>query len=363
MHLILGIETSCDETAVALARAHADGKCEVVASLVSSQTRLHEPLGGIVPDLAARAHVRNLPVLVAELKKQTQLEWSDLGAIAATAGPGLAPCLLIGHTFARTLGLALGKPVWSLNHLEGHLLSPWLATGGAPEYPFVGLIVSGGHTLLIHATAPGEYERLGGTVDDAAGEAFDKIARLLDLPYPGGPHLERCAHEGKGDAAAHAFPQAFPAGGDLNFSFSGLKTAVRYFLEKNPEAVTDAKRRADVCASVQAAIVGALTRKTLEACAQTGVRVLSVSGGVACNSELRRALEAKCRKAGVALRMAPAELCTDNAAMIAFAATHRQAAGLAVQARADINPSWPLAAGTSANRVAMRRDRVKQKRA
>ena len=233
---VLGIETSCDETAVALVETN-PWSTDILAQVISSQIALHRPYGGVVPEMATREHLRNLPVLVPQVMKDVNLKLDAIDAIAATEGPGLASSLLIGHSYARALAVALSKPMMGVNHLEGHLFSPFIANRRAVEFPFVGLIASGGHTLLVHALGWDRYLKLGSTVDDAAGEAFDKVAKLLGLPYPGGPEIEKMAL--KGNPEAFGLPRSFPERDNLNFSFSGLKTAVRFFYEKSPQMQTE----------------------------------------------------------------------------------------------------------------------------
>jgi N6-L-threonylcarbamoyladenine synthase len=345
---LLGIETSCDETAVALAQV-TDGSVKILSSLVSSQMRLHQPFGGVVPELATREHLRNLPALAAQILADNNLCARSLDAIAVTQGPGLAPALLVGHSYAHGLGVALGKPVYGVNHLEGHLFSPFMNLSASTvaagsdrriPFPFIGLVVSGGHTLLVHTRDWNDYHKLGGTVDDAAGEAFDKVARLLNLPYPGGPQIEQRAKEG--DPKAFDFPQSFPERDNFNFSFSGLKTAVRYTLEKNPALLQDASSVANVCASFQRAVVEVLVRKTVAACNKTQIKALSVSGGVVCNRTLRAALEQECAKNKIALHVADPALCTDNAAMVAAIAAFKLCSGPAPTQKFEINPNLPI---------------------
>lgn len=336
---VLGIETSCDESAVSIVEVQ-HGKTGVIANVVSSQIRLHQQFGGIVPEVATREHLRNLPQLVPGLMTQARLRFSDLDAIAVTQGPGLATSLLIGFSYARALGLAADVPVCGVNHLEGHLFSPFLTQSEKVEFPFIGLIVSGGHTLLVHAKGWNNYVKLGGTVDDAAGEAFDKVARLMDIPYPGGPKIEQFALEGNPEA--YAFPRSFPQKDNFNFSFSGLKTAVRYFFEKNPHAHQDKGWTADLCASFQHAVVDVLARKAGNALAATGCKRLVASGGVLCNKALRIALAQACAEHGASLLVAEAKLCTDNAAMIAATAAEKLAVGIPLTLAQDIDPNLSL---------------------
>jgi N6-L-threonylcarbamoyladenine synthase len=338
MH-VLGIETSCDETAVALVKAGKSGM-QVVDSLVSSQVQLHAAYGGVVPEIAVREHLRNLPALVPELLRRTNFTWQQIDALAVTEGPGLASSLLIGNAYARALALSLSKPLFGINHLEGHLFSPFLSAGKEVVFPFIGLVVSGGHTLLVHVLGWDRYVKLGGTVDDAAGEVFDKVARLLGLPYPGGPEIEKRALEGNPNA--YAFPRSFPEKGNYQFSFSGLKTSVRYFFEKNPGAHGDPQWQADLCASFQESVVQVLVRKTLNAAEARRSRTVAAAGGVLCNQRLRSVLEAGCAERGYELLLADAGLCTDNAAMIAAVAAEKMRHGLPPQTSPDIQPSMGL---------------------
>jgi N6-L-threonylcarbamoyladenine synthase len=336
---VLGIETSCDETAVALVETN-PSSTDVLAERVSSQIALHRPFGGVVPEMATREHLRNLPLLVPQVMKEVNLPLGAVDAIAATEGPGLASSLLIGHSYARALAVALSKPMVGVNHLEGHLFSPFIANGRAVEFPFVGLIASGGHTILAHVLGWDRYVKLGATVDDAAGEAFDKVAKLLGLPYPGGPEIEKMAKQGNPEA--YGLPRSFPERDNLNFSFSGLKTAVRFFFEKNPQAQQDVAWTSDLCASFQKAVVDVLVRKALQAVALAKVTRLAVSGGVLCNQMLRGELDYACYEAGVDLIVADAAFCTDNAGMIAGVAAEKLEAGVEPSVGDDINPNLDL---------------------
>jgi N6-L-threonylcarbamoyladenine synthase len=336
---VLGIETSCDETAVALVETN-PFTTDVLAEIVSSQIHLHRPFGGVVPEMASREHLRHLPQLVPRVMKEVNLTLESIDAIAVTVGPGLASSLLIGHSYARALAMALSKPVVGINHLEGHLYSPFIANRRAVEFPFVGLIASGGHTLLVQALGWDRYVRLGSTVDDAAGEAFDKVAKLIGLPYPGGPEIEKMARQGNPEA--YALPRSFPERDNLNFSFSGLKTAVRLFYEKNPQIRDDPAWLHDLCASFQKAVVDVLVRKSLQAVASAKVGRLAVSGGVLCNRTLRDELELACYKAGVDLVVADPSFCTDNAAMIAGTAAEKLEAGVPASCSEDIYPNLNL---------------------
>jgi N6-L-threonylcarbamoyladenine synthase len=336
---VLGIETSCDETAVALVETN-PFTTDVLAEVISSQINLHRPFGGVVPEMASREHLRNLPLLVPRVMKEVNLPLEAIDAIAATEGPGLASSLLIGHSYARALAVALSKPMMGVNHLEGHLYSPFIANRRAVEFPFVGLIASGGHTLLVHALGWDRYVKLGSTVDDAAGEAFDKVAKLIGLPYPGGPEIEKMARQGNPEA--YGLPRSFPERDNLNFSFSGLKTAVRFFYEKSPQVRDDPAWTHDLCASFQKAVVDVLVRKALQATAQTRVTRLAVSGGVLCNRTLRDELELACYKAKIDLVVADPAFCTDNAAMIAGTAAEKLEAGIPASCGDDIYPNLNL---------------------
>lgn len=332
MALVLAIETSCDETAVALLR-----EGDLLASEIASQAQQHAQFGGVVPEVASRNHVVHAPKLVELAIANAGIELRDVDAFAATSGPGLASSLMIGASLAKGFAIGFGKPYLAINHLEGHLLSPFFGCGRIE--PNVSLIVSGGHTLLVHVRDVGDYEIVGRTLDDAAGEAFDKVAKMLGLGYPGGPEIERCARGG--DPARFDLPRSMLGSGDLNFSFSGLKTAVRYLLEKLPSR--DERVVSDVCAAVQSAIVEVLVVKTIEAAGDLGLTSVTISGGVSCNGELRRQMRSACHAAGFALQTAEPRLCTDNAAMIAFAASLRFARGFASDVTEEIDPNLALA--------------------
>jgi len=338
MH-ILGIETSCDETGVSVVEL-TDRGLLLLEDIVSSQIALHEPYGGVVPEIAVREHLSNLPRLVPKVIEQAEVSVEDIDIVAVTEGPGLASSLLIGNSYARALALAADVPVYGINHLEGHLFSPFLADGAELHFPFVGLIVSGGHTLLEQAFEFDRYVKLGATIDDAAGEAFDKVARLFGLPYPGGPHLEKLAEQG--DPEAYDFPRSLPAKDDLNFSFSGLKTSVRYFYEKHSHSHGDEQWLADLCASFQQAVIDVLVRKSLAAVERAGVNSLVAAGGVICNRRLRQALANACHEKGIRLLIAKAGVCTDNAAMIAATAAFKLHYGCEPEIGRDINPTLSL---------------------
>ncbi|HMG06723.1 MAG TPA: tRNA (adenosine(37)-N6)-threonylcarbamoyltransferase complex transferase subunit TsaD [Chthoniobacterales bacterium] len=332
MHTILALETSCDETAVAILRGN-----ELLASEVASQTE-HEAYGGVVPEVASRNHLLHAPRLLNDAVKKAGIALDAVGAFAATSGPGLASSLMIGASMAKGLALGFSKPYLAINHLEGHLLSPFF-TGDFAIEPNVSLVVSGGHTLLVEVRGVGNYRILGRTVDDAAGEAFDKVAKMLGLGYPGGPEIERRALSG--DATRFDFPRSMLESGDHNFSFSGLKTAVRYQLAKMKDVSDDTRN--DLCASFQRAVVEVLVKKTLRAARESEAKLVTVSGGVSCNRALRDGMSDACHRAGLRLLTAVPELCTDNAAMIAFAASLRFQAGYFSELVQEIDPNLALA--------------------
>ena len=337
--LILGIETSCDETGVALY----DSDAGLLADALHSQVDLHAEYGGVVPELASRDHIRRLLPLTRTVLERARRELADIDLIAYTQGPGLGGALLVGAAVAAGLGLALDRPVVGIHHLEGHLLSPLLAEP-RPDFPFIALLVSGGHTQLMRVDAVGEYALLGETQDDAAGEAFDKTATLLELGYPGGPALARLAESG--NAKRFAFPRPMLASGDLNFSFSGLKTAVLTRIREigRPDDAT----RADLAASFQEALVDVLVAKCLRALESEGLDRLVVAGGVGANTRLRERLGAGACARGATVYFPPLRLCTDNGAMIAFAAALKQPSGSTPSPGFAIFPRWDLAAAARA---------------
>ncbi len=328
---VLGIETSCDETGLAVY----DTERGLLAHALHSQVRMHEEYGGVVPELASRDHIRRVLPLARQVLETAATDLHELDAIAYTEGPGLAGALLVGASIACGLGLALDRPVVGVHHLEGHLLAPLLEPE-PPPFPFVALLVSGGHTQLMAVEDIGRYRLLGETLDDAAGEAFDKSAKLLGLGYPGGPALARLAAEGR--PGRFRLPRPMLSSGDLDFSFSGLKTAV---LKACREHVLDHPTRADLAAEVQEAIAEVLTAKAMAALQQTGMRRLVVAGGVGANRRLRELIAAAAGQ-GVRVHYPRLEFCTDNGAMIAFAGAMRLA-----EARRDygfgVRPRWDLA--------------------
>jgi N6-L-threonylcarbamoyladenine synthase len=327
--LVLGIETSCDETAAAVV---ANGTA-VVSSVVSSQVDLHARFGGVVPEIASRAHVELLTPVVAQVLVESGLEGSQLDAVAATVGPGLAGALLVGIASAKAMALAWGLPFIGVNHMEAHLYASFLEEPDL-EPPLVVLLVSGGHTMLVAMDDHGRYRLLGTTVDDAVGEAFDKVARILGLGYPGGPAVDRIAM--RGDPTAVAFPRSMLPGYD--FSLSGLKTAVLRYVQQHPEADT-----ADVAASFQAAVVDVLVRKARAAAAETGAGTLCLGGGVAANSLLRERILDACAEDGLRCFLPSREMCTDNAAMVAATAWWRYRADGATPLDVGAQPNLRLA--------------------
>jgi tRNA N6-adenosine threonylcarbamoyltransferase len=316
--LVLGIETSCDETAAAVL----DGGRKVMGQVVASQDKVHGPYGGVVPELASRRHLEDILPVVRGALQQAGARLQDIEGIAVTQGPGLVGSLLIGCSVAKSIAYVHRLPLVGVNHLEGHIYAAFLEDR-APTYPFLALVVSGGHTALYLARAPRQYERVGQTRDDAAGEAFDKVAKLLGLGYPGGPIIERTARAG--DARAIAFPTAQMSDGASDFSFSGIKTAVSLHVKRH-RPLADAQI-ADVAASFQATVVKMLVRKTARAALRLGVRRILLTGGVAANGVLRAAFQAECGERGWELFVPSRALCTDNAAMIAAAGHDRLAAG------------------------------------
>jgi len=338
---VLGFESSCDETGVALVQTRADGPPILRAQALHTQVEMHAAFGGVVPELASRDHIRRVLPLARQVLTEAGCGLDQIDLVAYTRGPGLAGALLVGAGVAVALGAALGRPTLGIHHLEGHLLSPFLADD-PPQFPFVALLVSGGHTQLMHVADVGQYALLGETVDDAAGEAFDKSAKLLGLGYPGGPALARLAEQG--NPKAFALPRPLLHSGNLDFSFAGLKTAVMMQVRKLGSPL-DAATRADLAASTQQAIVDVLAAKALSALKLSGSRRLVVAGGVGANLCLRATLDAGARRLGGMVHYPPLALCTDNGAMIALAAALRLQGGLGAGDRDgvfDVRPRWPL---------------------
>ena len=340
---ILGLETSCDETAASLVRRHADGRGEILANVVYSQLQDHAPYGGVVPEIAARAHVQHLDGLIAKAMADSNVSFDQLDGVAATAGPGLLGGLLVAMMEGKAIALARDIPFLAINHLEGHALTPRLL--GDVQFPYLLLLISGGHTQFQLVEGVGRYKRLGTTIDDALGEAFDKVAKLLGLPYPGGPQVEKAAHEG--NPHRFAFPRPLKGRDDCNFSFSGLKTAVRETVRGLP--LLSSQDVADVCASFQAAVCDTVADRLRRAFAafrshhhNSVTPTLVVAGGVAANQRLRTLFEVECVNAGFALSVPPFDLCTDNAAMIAWAGAERLALGLTDPLDFAAKPRWPL---------------------
>ena len=339
---ILGIESSCDETGVALVRTSPDNALPVlVGQALHTQAAMHEAYGGVVPELASRDHVRRVLPLIQQVMQQSSLTMPQLDVIAYTRGPGLAGALLVGAGTACALAASLNKPLMGIHHLEGHLLSPFLSAD-PPRFPFVALLVSGGHTQLMRVDAVGHYELLGETIDDAAGEAFDKSAKLMGLGYPGGPALSALASQG--NPLAFALPRPLLTQPNLDFSCAGLKTAVLTQCQKLGADLPT--RQADLAASTQAAIVEVLVKKSIKALKQTGLTTLVVAGGVGANRSLREQLHNACNKLGAKVHYPEPQWCTDNGAMIAMAAAMRLGAGVElpqVNYAFDVHPRWPLA--------------------
>ena len=340
---VLGFESSCDETGVALVSFEGAEVPRLRAHALHTQARMHAAFGGVVPELASRDHIRRIVPLTEQVLEAAGATRADIDVVAYTRGPGLAGALLVGAAFASALATALQRPALPVHHLEGHLLSPFLS-GDPPSFPFLALLVSGGHTQLMRVDEVGRYQLLGETIDDAAGEAFDKSAKLLGLGYPGGPALARLA--AFGDPKAFELPRPLLHSGDLDFSFAGLKTAVMVQHRKLAPNVCE-QSRADLAASTQAAIVDVLVAKSLKALTATGLQRLVVAGGVGANARLREQLNQRCAQRGVRVHYPELELCTDNGAMIALAAALRWQRGLrplptGEPGAFDVRPRWPL---------------------
>jgi N6-L-threonylcarbamoyladenine synthase len=347
VHTVLGLETSCDETAAAVVRRHADGRVEVLSSTVASQIAEHAPYGGVVPEIAARSHVEAIDAITAQALADAGVGFGDLTGVAATAGPGLVGGVMVGLSFGKAVALARGLPLVAVNHLEGHAVSARL--GAEIAYPFLLLLVSGGHCQLLSVVGVGACCRLGSTMDDAAGEAFDKIAKSLGLPYPGGPALEKLA--AGGDPDRFALPRALLGHKGCDFSFSGLKTAAA----RLAQSVTSSEDRRDVAAAVQAAITRQLAERSDRAMAlfaethAPGDRRFVVAGGVAANGAVRARLQAVAEAHGFSFTAPPLAYCTDNAAMIALAGAERLALGQSDPLDAPARPRWPLDASAALN--------------
>ena len=360
--IILAIETSCDETSAAVVR---NGK--ILSNAVSSQIELHAEYGGVVPELAAREHLKNLLPVARAALNGAKVTADQLNAVAATQGPGLPMALLVGFKAAQAVAFALRKPFIGIHHHEAHLYSPWIQSaehrlgskdeadetgragarrsGLAADFsifqPNVSLIVSGGHTILVMVESELKHRVLGSTVDDAAGECFDKTGKLMGLAYPAGPEIDRLSDSG--NPKAFDFPRPLLHDASDDFSFSGLKTSVRYFLRDNPALLDDPQKIRDLCASIQAAIVEVLVAKTIRAAKRNGVRCITASGGVTCNRALRNELARACKKSGFTLHLAEKSLCTDNAAMIGILAERKLAQEVpATDLDEDIQPGWAL---------------------
>jgi N6-L-threonylcarbamoyladenine synthase len=329
---VLGIETSCDETGVAVY----DSERGLLAHRLYSQIDLHADYGGVVPELASRDHVRKLGPLLREVMDAAVCKAGDIDGIAYTSGPGLAGALMVGAVMGRTLAYAWNVPSIGVHHMEGHLLAPLLEEN-RPEFPFVALLVSGGHTQLLQVDGIGRYTLLGESVDDAAGEAFDKVAKMLGLEYPGGPHVARLALQG--NAGAFALPRPMMDRPGLDFSFSGLKTAVRLVIENTPEYP---EKTVDICASFEAAMVDTLVRKCERALKQTGMKRLVMAGGVSANLRLRAMLQDLATRRRSQVYYPSAAFCTDNGAMIAFAGCQRLLAGQGENLAVSVRPRWPM---------------------
>lgn len=327
---VLGLETSCDETGLAIY----DSERGLLGQVLYSQIALHEEYGGVVPELASRDHIRKLIPLLEQLLADCQCDRQSLDAVAYTRGPGLMGALMTGALFGRALAFALGVPAIGVHHMEGHLLAPLLSKD-APDFPFVALLVSGGHTQLLLAEGIGQYTLLGESIDDAAGEAFDKVAKMLSLPYPGGPQIARLAE--KGDPKAFNLPRPMLHQG-LDFSFSGMKTAVLVQYDK----IRGQGREADLAASFQEAMIDTLVKKCLKALTQTGQKRLVIAGGVSANTLLRQRLEQELKRIHARVHYAEPALCTDNGAMIAFAGWQRLKAGQQDGLAVTTTPRWSL---------------------
>jgi N6-L-threonylcarbamoyladenine synthase len=339
--MLLAFETSCDETSVAVVH-----RGRVLSNLISSQVQIHSEYGGVVPELAAREHLLKLSPLTRAALNEANVDPDGLEAVAATRGPGLPGALIVGLKAAQAVAFALRRPLFGIHHHEAHLYSPWIqgqppAADFAAFEPHVSLIVSGGHTMLVLVEDELKHRVLGSTLDDAAGECFDKTGKMLGLPYPAGPVIDRLAETG--DPDAFSFPQPMIQEPHDDFSFSGLKTSVRYYLRDHPELPGDPSALRDLCASIQKAIVGVLVAKSIRACRRLRLRCVTASGGVTCNRALRAQLASACAAESIRLRLASGSLCTDNAAMIGILAERKLARGVEpTPLDAEILPGWEL---------------------
>lgn len=335
---VLGLETSCDETGLAIYDSELNnGMGGVLAQVLYSQIELHATYGGVVPELASRDHIRKLVPLFHELLAKAHINKSDIDAVAYTKGPGLIGALMTGALFGRTLAFGLGVPAVGVHHMEGHLLAPLL--GETIEFPFVCLLVSGGHTMLVQADGVGQYQILGESIDDAVGECFDKTAKMLGLPYPGGPNVEKLAKTG--NRYAYELPRPMLHKG-LDFSFSGMKTAVHNLIKDIPNSQSDPKVRADIAASFEHAVIDTLVKKCVKALKQTKLKRLVIAGGVSANMQLRQQLEHALNAIDAKVYYAPRELCTDNGAMIAYAGFCRLQAGQQDDLAVNCVPRWDM---------------------
>jgi N6-L-threonylcarbamoyladenine synthase len=331
---LLGLETSCDETAAAVMR----GEGLLLSSVLYSQHDVHRRYGGVVPELAARRHVEKIEAVVAEAMARAKIEWSDLHAVAVTSGPGLAGALLVGVSVGKAIAYARGIPLIGVNHLEGHIASAWMECPDLPR-PCMVLVVSGGHTHLYLTTSVGVYQLIGHTLDDAAGEAFDKAAKMLGLDFPGGPALDRLAQSG--NPTAISFPRPYLKNNNLDFSFSGIKTALLYHL-RDMDRSGNQRPLADIAASYQEAIVEVLVEKAFAAVKRYQAHALAVVGGVSANSRLRALLANRAAKVGIPLAIPRGVFCTDNAAMIAAAGRQAYLAGCCASWELEADPEWSL---------------------
>ncbi len=337
--LILGIETSCDETAAAILEGSDAGEARILAERIASQIDIHARFGGVVPEIASREHLAALPPMVNAVMDEAAVDWEKLDMIAVTAGPGLMGALLVGISYARAAGLVNDIPVMPVHHMQAHLFAPGLGQR-LPDFPFITLLVSGGHTMLIRVDDVGRFHLLGQTLDDAAGECFDKSARLLGLPYPGGPAIAQLAQGG--NPRRFPLPRPMLNRDDLNFSFSGLKTAVMHTVRKIPDIERKPEDMSDLAASIEAAIADVLVAKSVRACEQQDVPRLVMAGGVAANTCLREQFETKAEVLGLDVFMPDLKYCTDNAAMIAYSAFLQNQAGDTIPDEWDAKPRWPL---------------------